>query len=175
MGLDLSPAMVAAAAERLAAFPQASCRQADATALGGPDACFDAAVSTQVYEYVADMPAALAELRRVLVPGGRALILDTDWRSLVWHSSDEARMARVLACWDAHLADPHLPARLGPAARRRLHRPPGGDPAHAVDPLAAGQLCRGMMRSISNFVRANAERAGLAPRRSRPGEPISRP
>ena len=41
-----------------------------------PDASFDAAVSTQVLEYVADVPTALAELRRVVRPGGRILILE---------------------------------------------------------------------------------------------------
>src|SRR3981081_2280046 len=54
----------------------------DAVVLPFPDGSFDAAVSTQVYEYVADMPRALAELRRVLRPGGRAVVLDTDWDSL---------------------------------------------------------------------------------------------
>ena len=44
--------------------------EADATALPFPDGSFDAVVSTQVYEYVADIPAALAEARRVLAPGG---------------------------------------------------------------------------------------------------------
>ena len=48
VGLDLSPSMVAAAAERLAGLPQAQCRRADATDLGEPDGAFDAAVSTQV-------------------------------------------------------------------------------------------------------------------------------
>jgi arsenite methyltransferase len=98
---------------------------ADATRLPLNDAEFDAAVATQVYEYVADLEAALAELFRVLRPGGRALILDTDWDSIVWHSSNPARMKRVLAAWDEHLADPYLPRTLGPRleqagfARRR--------------------------------------------------------
>jgi arsenite methyltransferase len=73
---------------------------------------FDAAVATQVYEFVEDLPAALAELYRVLRPGGRALILDTDWDSVVWHSSDEARMQRVLDGWRRRVADPHLPRTL---------------------------------------------------------------
>jgi SAM-dependent methyltransferase len=86
--------------------------EGDATSLPFPDASFDAAVSTQVYEYVADMPAALAEARRVLAPGGRLLILDTDWDSIVWRSSDDARMARVLLAWDEHLVHRDLPRRL---------------------------------------------------------------
>ncbi|HEY3633091.1 MAG TPA: hypothetical protein VGL21_19475, partial [Jatrophihabitantaceae bacterium] len=45
-------------------------------------------------------------------PGGRLLVLDTDWDSVVWHSSDATRMRRVLEVWDEHLVDPYLPRRL---------------------------------------------------------------
>ena len=48
----------------------------------------------------------------MLRPGGRLLVLDTDWDSIVWHSSDRERMERVLAAWNEHLADPYLPRRL---------------------------------------------------------------
>ncbi len=77
-----------------------------------PDGDADVAVSTQVLEYVPDVPRALAEIRRALRPGGRVLILDTDWDSIVWHSSDEERMQRVLTAWEEHLIDPHLPRTL---------------------------------------------------------------
>jgi ubiquinone/menaquinone biosynthesis C-methylase UbiE len=80
------------------------------------DGSFDAVVTTQVMEYVPDIPAALAEIRRVLKPRGRVLILDTDWDSLVWHNPDAEVMTRVLTAWEEHLADPFLPRTL----QRRL-------------------------------------------------------
>jgi SAM-dependent methyltransferase len=89
-----------------------SFRDGDAGALPADDESFDAAVSTQVYEYVEDVAGALAEAHRVLRPGGRILVLDTDWDSIVWHSSDDERMRRVLAAWEAHLVDARLPRRL---------------------------------------------------------------
>ena len=85
----------------------------DACELPFDDGAFDAAVSTQVYEYVADVPRALAEARRILRPGGRLLVLDTDWDSIVWHTEDVERMERVLAAWEEHLVDARLPRRLG--------------------------------------------------------------
>ena len=109
VGVDPSESMLATARRREAPVEYVA---GDALALPFPDESFDAVVATQVYEYVADMPSALAEARRVLRPGGRLLILDTDWDSIVWHSSDRERMQRVLEKWNDHLADPYLPRRL---------------------------------------------------------------
>jgi arsenite methyltransferase len=108
-GVDPSESMLAIARRRASPVQYAV---GDAVALPYEDATFDAVIATQVYEYVPDMPAALAEARRVLKPGGRLLILDTDWDAIVWHSSDRDRMLRVLEKWNDHLADPYLPRRL---------------------------------------------------------------
>src|SRR4051812_16656416 len=69
-GVDVSDSMLAIAARRPRRAGAAVVRlhRADATSLPFPDASFDAAVSTQVYEYVADIGAALRELARVLRP-----------------------------------------------------------------------------------------------------------
>jgi SAM-dependent methyltransferase len=164
VGIDPSSAMIDAAAERLHGFAQAQMRIGDALALPFDDGAFDAAVSTQVYEYVADMPRALGELHRVLAPRGRALILDTDWRSIVWHSSDADRMDRVLACWDDHLFDPHLPARLGPMLRtagflvRRVEILPMFAPRWQPTSYAGG-----MFRMVHAYVRDHGDRFGLHP------------
>jgi arsenite methyltransferase len=113
-GVDLSPSMLQIAGRRELG-PRAApleLSSQEVAALAFPDARFDVAVSTQVYEYVEDMPAALAEARRVLAPGGRLLVLDTDWDSIVWRSSDDELTMRVLRAWDEHLAHRDLPRYL---------------------------------------------------------------
>ena len=113
-GIDVSDSMLAIAQTRATRAGSATVEleRADANHLPYPDASFDVAVSTQVLEYVEDIPGALAEIRRVLCPGGRVLLLDTDWDSVVWHSSDDERMQRVLTAWELHLCEPHLPRTL---------------------------------------------------------------
>jgi arsenite methyltransferase len=127
-GLEISDSMLAVAHRRFASSAIAdrvTLVKGDAAALPFPDASFDAATSTQVYEYVPDVDQALAELYRVLRPGGRALILDTDWASIVWNTTDQPRMDRVLAAWVERFADPHLPRSLSRSLRDagfRIHR-----------------------------------------------------
>lgn len=116
-GIDPSEAMLTMSQRRCAEMDWIRFRKADAAALPFEDGHFNAAVSTQVYEYVADINAALSELHRVLRAEGRALILDTDWDSIVWHSSDRPRMERVLHAWEEHLFDPRLPRSLAPRLR----------------------------------------------------------
>ena len=113
-GIDPSESMLAIGRRRehVANSAPVTLLAGDASTLAFEDDSFDAATATQVYEYVADMPQALGEAHRVLRPGGRLLILDTDWDSIVWHSRDRERMQRVLGVWDGHLVDPFLPRRL---------------------------------------------------------------
>ncbi|CAN5358566.1 hypothetical protein BH24ACT9_BH24ACT9_12740 [soil metagenome] len=120
IGIDISPSMLSLAARRAAPVDAApiAYQQAGVDALPCPDSSIDVAVSTQVLEYVEDIPGALAEIARALRPGGRALVLDTDWDSIVWHSTDVTRMQRLLAVWDEHLVDPHLPRTLGVSLER---------------------------------------------------------
>lgn len=118
VGVDIAEPMLAIARQRCGASPQATFALADVTALPYPDASFDIALATQVYEYVEDIDMALAELARVVRPGGRVLLVDTDWESAVWASSDNARMRRVLDTWNEHIPHPQLPREL----KRRLEQ-----------------------------------------------------
>ena len=116
-GVDISEPLLAVAREHCADLPWIAVTKAGATELPFPDAHFDAAICTQVLEYVPDVDAALREMHRVLKPGGRLVVVDTDWDSVVWHSRDDARMQRVLLAWEAHSAHAHLPSTLAQRLR----------------------------------------------------------
>ncbi|MEV5961578.1 methyltransferase domain-containing protein [Kribbella sp. NPDC051952] len=113
-GIDISDSMLAIASTRANApgGPGVELEAATVARIPHPVESFDVVVSTQVFEYVDDVPGALDEVRRVLRPAGRVVLLDTDWGSLVWRSGDDGRMARVLTAFEDHLADPHLPRTL---------------------------------------------------------------
>jgi arsenite methyltransferase len=148
-GVDPSESMLAMARARR--VRGTDFHAGEAQALPFADGGFDAAVATQVYEYVDDMPAALAEVRRVLRPGGRLLVLDTDWGSIVWRSSDDERMRRVLRAWDEHLADPHLPRRLTALLRDAGFRVAR---CEAIPLLNAGYDERTYSHYLIGFIRA---------------------
>jgi len=104
VALDVNPAMLAVGRGLPApAGPAIEWLEGDATALPLPDAAFDAVLCQQGLQYVPDKPAALAEARRVLAPGGRA----------------------VFATWQSIGRNPVLDA-LNEAARRRLGVAPLG-------------------------------------------------
>jgi len=74
-GVDVSPAMIAKA-RTLA--PEIEWHESNAMALPFPDRSFDLVLSQQMLQFVPDPLAALREIRRVLVPGGR--IIASTWR-----------------------------------------------------------------------------------------------
>jgi len=99
-GIDRSQAMLELARERCASLPQVTVLQGDAGDLPVADESVDAAVAVQVFEYLETVSSAVAELARVLRPGGSAVVCDADFASLVWRSPNPERMARVLKAFD---------------------------------------------------------------------------
>ena len=115
IGLDESPEMLRAARARIAReglTDRVEVRQGDAGRLDFPSASFDFVTGVQVYLYVADVASALSEAARVLRPGGRLAVVDTDWDSCVWLTTDRDRHQRVMEARLGHLAQRHLPPRL---------------------------------------------------------------
>lgn len=85
VGIDSSAGMIARARSRLApgALPGCELVVADAHALPIEDATVDAVRIERTLQHVEDPPLALAEVARVLRPGGRLVAWEPDWGTLM--------------------------------------------------------------------------------------------
>lgn len=91
VGIDTSAAFLKHAASRV---PGAELREGDATRLGLPDNGLDYAVSGLVLNFVSDKPTALAEMARVVRPGGTVALYVWDYAGqmqIMRHFFDAAR------------------------------------------------------------------------------------
>ncbi len=153
LGVDIAPPMLAIAKRRCAHLPQVEFGMADVTRLPYQEASFDVALASQVYEYVEQVDHALRELARVIRPGGRVVLVDTDWESAVWASHDDARMRRVIETWNEHIPHPQLPRTL----KRRMEAAGFSRVRVEVVPLLnlaydPNTYSVGMMAMLGNFV-----------------------
>ncbi len=159
-GVDASADMLAGAAARVRAQrldDRVALRAGDAIALGLPDASADFLVAVQTYSYVPDIAAAIAEAARVLKPGGRLGVLETDWDLCVYGSPDIELMRRIFdGRWRFEHA--HLPRQLN-----RLFADAGLTPTHAeafplletsydADSFGAGMLAIGRNAAVRHGV-----------------------
>ena len=99
IAVDPSADMRMAAASQCNGFANVRILDGTANDLPLPDVCAAGAASLQVFEYLNDIPGALAEIRRVLRPGGRLVIGDWHWDSWIWHSTEPERMAKMMSAW----------------------------------------------------------------------------
>ena len=111
-GIDTSQAMLTVAQRRCAHYEQVNFSLGDVMSLQFEDACFDAVVCTQVLLYVEKVHRALSEMYRVLKPGGRMAIVETDWRGLVLGSSLPQVTEQLIECWVDTVPSPGLPSEL---------------------------------------------------------------
>jgi ubiquinone/menaquinone biosynthesis C-methylase UbiE len=116
-GIDFSDDMLAHARDRCAGLDQVRLQQGTVESLPFEDASFDALSCTQTLLYVEQVVRALEEFHRVLKPGGRLAVLETDWSGAIMNSHDQALTRRIFDAWDVALVNPNLPKRLGPMLR----------------------------------------------------------
>ena len=84
-----------------------------------PDASFDAAVCHNVMECLRDHEAFLAEVARVLKPGGHLLLGHSDFDTLVFSASD-LDLTRRLVHWFCDTVQPWMTVADGTVGRRLL-------------------------------------------------------
>jgi SAM-dependent methyltransferase len=79
----------------------------DALALPLGDASVDVVWCERVFQHLAEPGRAAAEIARVLRPGGRVALLDTDWATTILHPGDPAVVAGLTSCALAAAANPY--------------------------------------------------------------------
>lgn len=92
VGLDRNPAMLAVARDNQPSNISVEWREGDMCALPYPDDSFDVVLCQQGMQYVPDKLAALREMKRVLVPGGRLFF--TVWSAPHPHTAALAEALR---------------------------------------------------------------------------------
>jgi len=110
IGIDASEDKVREARARTLGLPRpVDFRIGDACALPFEDETFDACRADRVFHHLVDPEKALAEMARVTRPGGRVVVSDTDYDSLVVEAPDLGLTQRILA----HHADRMESGRIG--------------------------------------------------------------
>jgi SAM-dependent methyltransferase len=168
-GIDLSPEMVKESRERFGSRAGVSFQEGNIESLDLPDAAFDQVICMAVIEYLRTPDRALAEIARVLRPGGIAIVTVPKRMHIDKLTVSATAPVRALArSLGAASADnlPRLrlqPDELDEAARRAGLQPDGGAQYHFTPlpypfPRIAPRLC---MRLNAPFERLFATRAAL--------------
>ncbi|ADJ46397.1 methyltransferase probably involved in ubiquinone/menaquinone biosynthesis [Amycolatopsis mediterranei S699] len=93
IGVDADPAMIETAAAR---WPAGEFHVADATALPLHDGSVTGYRADKVLHVLPEPARAVGEARRVLAPGGRAVLTGQDWDTIVIDSDDPARTRSIV-------------------------------------------------------------------------------
>lgn len=113
MGVEPNPGLRAVAQERAAAEGStARFTDGDALALPVPGGSVDVVWCERVLQHLAQPDQAVAEMARVLRPGGRVALLDTDWATTILHPGDPEVMRAVVSGALTQAANPYSGRRL---------------------------------------------------------------
>ena len=123
VGIDFSPAMLLAAHQRFRGDRAIQLCRADAESLPFASASFDDVVSIGVLEYVPEHRPAVAEISRVLRPGGLAVISLPSRVSLFHMTSRLASIGKPVWRLAKRIARKNAPGAVVPAHRRNLCLP----------------------------------------------------
>jgi len=106
VGVDLSSDLVARATERAASTPGVEYRVGDLTDLPFENAAFDVAYCERVFQHLADPERGMADLFRVLRPGGRLGAVDPDFTRSAQDADDSGVTDILTAAAPRAVANP---------------------------------------------------------------------
>lgn len=107
-GVDINARFVADATERADGRAHVSFHHVTDGRIPLPDGAVDRVLCKNVLEYVPDVDATLAELRRVLAAGGRIHIMDSDWGFVVVEPWGKEDVDRYFAAAAVAFREPHI-------------------------------------------------------------------
>ncbi|MGW2663158.1 methyltransferase domain-containing protein [Nocardia tengchongensis] len=113
LGVEPDPNLLAAAERRAAqAGSTATFVSGDAYGLPVGSESFDVALCERVFQHLTAPARAAGEIARVLRPGGRVVVMDTDWGSAIVHPGDRHVVHEVLETMIAGTTNPFAGRRL---------------------------------------------------------------
>ena len=112
VGFDASEDQINVARENCSGLPMVELLTGDATNMPFEENEFDSLTSIQMYEYVADVDAALTESARVLKPGGRVVTVSVLWDHWRFHGAEPALNDLMHDTWRLHCPHQMLPMEL---------------------------------------------------------------
>jgi ubiquinone/menaquinone biosynthesis C-methylase UbiE len=89
-GYDESEAMLAVARQKFAGRDEVQFFSAESESIPAPDATYDAVFANMYLHHVPDPAAAIAEMARILKPGGKLVITDLDTHDQTWMRTEMA-------------------------------------------------------------------------------------
>ena len=107
-GVDINARFVADATARAEGRGNVAFHHLDGAEIPLADGVVDRAVCKNVLEYVPDLDATVAELRRVLAPGGRLHIIDSDWGFVVVEPWGKENVDRYFRAASVAFKEPHI-------------------------------------------------------------------
>src|SRR5262249_17088652 len=117
-GIDISASMIESATRRAANRPGMEFKIADASAIPYSDGFFDAVRTERLFLYLPDRLGTLHEMKRVLKPGGRLCLIDTDIDSTAIYSNKPALTRKMTSIVAASMPNPNSGRELPVLARQ---------------------------------------------------------
>jgi SAM-dependent methyltransferase len=106
VGVDASETMLTEARRRAGTTTlPVEFRSGDITNLPLDDATCDGALCERVFQHLASPHEAMAELVRITRPGGRIVVIDTDWGLHAIHGADPTLTVAITDCWARNAAN----------------------------------------------------------------------
>jgi len=104
VGVEPSPGLRAEAARRTDGLEFVD---GDVLSLPFEDEAFDLIRCERVLQHISEPSKAVAEMVRVLKPGGRIALIDTDWSTAILHPVDPDVYSRIVGIFFAEAANPY--------------------------------------------------------------------